>query len=130
MITKPERIMKSFRTILFFGVLIAFLAGCAGKAITYNERNFDRLGAQTGVTVKMIDGKTFHFYKAEVIRYTNEEIWLKTLEKKNSAPVEYAFRRSEIVIENRQNSQSGTVNYLLTMALLISIIALLNRWLY
>ncbi len=118
---------------LFWIVLILpGLAACSNtsKTVTYHEQNFESMKNQTGITVKMIDGRIFHYYKAEVIKFTEQDIWLKTWAGKNSEPAEVVFRRSDIVIENRQYSQSGAVSYLISMAVLIGLIALLNRWLY
>jgi ABC-type molybdate transport system ATPase subunit len=126
--------MKTRKIVQFILLSIFFilLSGCSNTSrnVTYNEQNFDRLKDQVGITVKMIDGRVFDFYKVEMIKLSDQEIWLKTWAKKNSMPVEYVFRRSDIVIENKQYNQSSAVRYLLSMALIIGLVALLNGWLY
>jgi hypothetical protein len=124
--------IRNFKYFILTGALFIVLSACSntGRNVTYNEQNFDRLKDQTGISIKMIDGRIFDFYKVEMIKLSDQEIWLKTWAKKNSPPVEYVFRRSDIVIENKQYNQSNALNYIISMALIIGLVAVLNGWLY
>lgn len=123
---------KAISGIILIALAWLGLTACtnSSQSITYSERNYDRMKDHAGITIKMIDGREFHYYKAELIKMTERDIWLKTWQKKNSEPQEVVFRRSDIVIEQHQYAASNTVTYVISMAVLIGLLALLNRWLY
>lgn len=114
----------------FIITLLLGLAACSSGIVTYSEKNYDRLRDVTGIEIRMIDGKTFLFYRVEVMQFDDKEIRMKTWVNKNSQPVEYVFRRADIVIQKSPPRYSQTAFQLITIALAIGILTLLNRWLY
>jgi hypothetical protein len=116
--------MKSI--LWYLSLLVTVGCGNFTKTTIYNETTYDKLKSEINIRVKNIDGHITQFYRMEIVKVDEMFIYAHCWEKKGSKPVDYKFKKSEIVIENTKFSGTHTGEYLLYLGILVTIVVLIQ----
>ncbi len=108
------------------------LAGCSqtARTVVYNETNFSGLASKRNIRVTFVDGNVAEFYRMEVIKVDETNIYARCWKSKKDEPIDYKFVKSEVVIENVEFSTSRSAAYVAGLVLSIGIIFLLQKIIY
>lgn len=109
-------------------VYVLCIAGCGqvSKTVIYNDHTYKEVSKAENVRITHIDGKTFGFYRMEVITVDDHFIYARCWEKKKSEPIDYKFNKQEVIIESTSFSGAKTANYIFFTAVTVGLIIFLN----
>jgi hypothetical protein len=113
-------------------LLILTMVACesTSRVVVYSDHNYAELEKGTDITVKFTDGRVARFHRMKIVRVDEQHIYARCWERKDSEPKDFKFLKSEIVIEDTEFSTPNTVGYVLSFALMVGILYLLQRIIY
>lgn len=115
---------------LLLGVGILVLAGCSNKTVIYGDHNYKDLSKAREVIVKFTDGNTVRFHHMEIVAVDEKYIYARCWTKKDASPKELKFAKNEVLIEDTEFSMPNTLGYVLSFAITVGILYLLQRLIY